>query len=241
LNPEEDAWGELILAQYDGKKSYEAIERDDGFLDVSLNPQRYFSTFDEWNTHTKKSMRHVKGEVLDVGCGAGRHALYLQEKGFDVLGIDNSPIAIKVCQLRGLKKTKVITIDELSFEPDSFNTILMLGNNFGLFGSFNKAKELLKRFHGFTSDDCIIIGETLDPYKTDNSVHLKYHESNLSKGRMAGQIRFRIRFGIFSSPWFDYLFVSKDEMNEILDGTGWRVSEFIESESVSYIAIIEKH
>jgi hypothetical protein len=74
LNPEEDAWGQLILAQYEGKKSYEAIERDDGFLDVSLNPQRYFSTFDEWNTHTQESMQHVKGTVLDIGCGAGRHA-----------------------------------------------------------------------------------------------------------------------------------------------------------------------
>ncbi|MFC1803875.1 methyltransferase domain-containing protein [Thermoproteota archaeon] len=241
MNPEEDAWGQLILAQYEGKKSYEAIERDDGFLDVSLNPQRYFSTFDEWNIHTQESMQQVKGTVLDIGCGAGRHALYLQDKGLDVLGIDNSPLAIKVCQLRGLKKTKVTSIDELSFDTGSFDTILMLGNNFGLFGSFNKAKELLMRFHSFASDDCLIIAETLDPYKTDNPVHLKYHELNLSRGRMGGQIRFRIRYGIFTTPWFDYLFVSKDEMSEILNGTGWRVREFIESESVSYIALIEKY
>jgi hypothetical protein len=97
------------------------------------------------------------------------------------------------------------------------------------------------RAQGFTSDDCLIIAETLDPYKTDNPVHLEYHELNLSRGRMVGQIRFRIRFGKFATPWFDYLFVSKDEMSEILDGTGWRVREFIESESVSYIALIEKH
>jgi cyclopropane fatty-acyl-phospholipid synthase-like methyltransferase len=38
----------------------------------------------------KKSMGYVKGRtVLDIGCGPGRHALYLQnERGFDVLGID---------------------------------------------------------------------------------------------------------------------------------------------------------
>jgi ubiquinone/menaquinone biosynthesis C-methylase UbiE len=37
-------------------------------------------------------MKYVKGRrVLDIGCGVGRHALYLQNEerqGFDVLGID---------------------------------------------------------------------------------------------------------------------------------------------------------
>jgi 2-polyprenyl-3-methyl-5-hydroxy-6-metoxy-1,4-benzoquinol methylase len=45
----------------------------------------------------EEAMQFVKGRVLDVGCGEGRHSLYLQEKWFDVLGIDISPLAIKVC------------------------------------------------------------------------------------------------------------------------------------------------
>ncbi len=51
-------------------------------------------------------MEFVNGRVLDVGCGAGRHSLYLQKKGFDVLGIDVSPLAVKVCRLKGVKKLK---------------------------------------------------------------------------------------------------------------------------------------
>jgi 2-polyprenyl-3-methyl-5-hydroxy-6-metoxy-1,4-benzoquinol methylase len=46
-------------------------------------------------------MQFVKGRVLDVGCGAGRHSLYLQEKGFDVLGTDISPLASESASLGG--------------------------------------------------------------------------------------------------------------------------------------------
>jgi 2-polyprenyl-3-methyl-5-hydroxy-6-metoxy-1,4-benzoquinol methylase len=85
-------------------------------------------------------MEFVKGRVLDIGCGAGRHSLYLQKRGFDVLGIDSSPLAIKVCKLRGLKQAKVMSIEELNFKPNSFDSVITLGSNFGLFGSFEKAK-----------------------------------------------------------------------------------------------------
>ncbi|KPV63337.1 MAG: tellurite resistance protein TehB [Candidatus Bathyarchaeota archaeon BA1] len=185
-------------------------------------------------------MEFVKGRVLDVGCGVGRHSLYLQKKGFDVLGIDNSPLAIKVCKLRGLNKAEVVSIEDVNFKPNSFDTIIMMGNNFGLFGSFKKARMLLKRFHKMTSENALIIAETRDPYKTDNPAHLEYHEFNKKRGRMSGQLRIRVRFEKYATKWFDYLIVSKEEMEEILKGTGWKVKEFIDSKESQYIAIIEK-
>ena len=57
---------------------------------------------------------------------------------------------------------------------------------------------------------------------------------------MAGQLRMRVRYKKYVTPWFDYLLVSKDEMESILEGTDWRVSKYIDSESALYIAIIEK-
>jgi SAM-dependent methyltransferase len=167
--------------------------------------------------------------VLDIGCGAGRHSLHLQEKGFDVLGIDVSPLAIKVCRLRGVK-----------FKPNSFDTIIMMGNNFGLFGSLTKARRLLKRFHSMTSQDALIIAETRDPYRTDNPDHLKYQEYNRNRGRMSGQLRLRIRFKKYVTPWFNYLLVSKEELKEILDGTGWKVKGFLDSGNSIYVALMEK-
>lgn len=177
---------------------------------------------------------------MDVGCGAGRHSLYLQQKGFEVLGIDVSPLAIKVCKLRGLKQAKVMSIDFIDFEPDSFDTIIMMGNNFGLFGNFGKARMLLKKFYEISSENALIIADARDPYKTDDPKHLAYNQLNKKKGRMAGQVRIRINFQNYVSGWFDYLMVSKQEMAEILNGTGWKIKQFIDSEASKYVGIIEK-
>jgi hypothetical protein len=131
-------------------------------------------------------------------------------------------------------------IEELNFKPNSFDTVIMLGGNFGLFGSFKKAKRLLKKLHKLTSKSGLIVASTRDTYKTDNPDHLAYHKFNKKRGRMAGQLRLRVRFGRFVGRWFDYLIVSKKEMEEVLKGTGWKIKEFVDSDGSAYIAVIEK-
>jgi len=239
LEPEEDAFGQMLWSCYSGNEVFEVVERDDGLKNVR-NPKVYFSNYEDWHPIEQKAMQFVKGRVLDVGCGAGRHPLYLQKKGFDVLGIDVSPLAIKVCELRGLKKAKGMSIDSVDFKPDSFDTIVMMGNKFGLLGSFSKARRLLKKFYGITSENALIIADTRDPYRTDDPVHLAYHGLNKKKGRMGGQVRIRIRFQNYVRGWFDYLMVSKEEMTKIVEGTGWKIKEFIDSGESKYVAIIEK-
>ncbi len=239
LKPEEDACGQLMWACYQGKKVFEVWERDDGYISVD-SPKTYFSEYEDWALHQKKAMEFVKGRVLDIGCGAGRHSLYLQKKGFDVLGIDNSPLAVKVCKLRGLKKAKVMSIEEANFKPSSFDSIIMMGNNFSLFGGLKKARRLLKKLHSMTSENALIIAETRNPYKTDNPAYREYYEFNKQRGRMSGQLRGRVRFEKYIGKWFDWLMVSKEEMKEILKGAGWKIRKFIDSEDSQYIAIIKK-
>jgi len=105
LKPEKDAFGQMLWAFYRGREVFEIWERDDGYISVA-SPQTYFSEYEDWPAHQKKAMEFVEGRVLDAGCGAGRHSLYLQKKGFDVFGIDSSLLAIKVCRLKGSKKPK---------------------------------------------------------------------------------------------------------------------------------------
>jgi len=239
LKLEEDAFGQELYAAYAGEEVFEILERDDGLIDV-MKTGEYFSQYEGWSPIEQKAMQIVKGRVLDVGCGAGRHSLYLQEKGFDVLGIDISPLAINVCRLRGLKNCKVVPIEAVNFKPNSFDTIIMMGNNFGLFADFKRARRLLKRFCRMTSEDALIIASSRDPYKTINPAHLEYHKLNKKRGRMSGQVRIRIRYEKYVGKWFDYLMVSRKEMEQILLDTGWKIKEFLDSEGPHYIAIIEK-
>ena len=145
-----DAFGQMMWAHYKGRESWQIVERDDGYFEASGHPKVYFSEYEDWHPVAQKAMKFVKGKVLDVGCGAGRHSLYLQGKGFDVLGTDSSPLAIEICKLRGLKNAKVMAIEDLDFKPNSFDTIIMLGGNFGLLGNPEKAKKLLRKFNQIT-------------------------------------------------------------------------------------------
>lgn len=241
MKKENDAYGQEIWAYLNGAKVQEIVERDDGFIDTSSGPDAYFKEFKDWSAQDKKTIKLVKGRVLDVGCGAGRNSLYLQKKGFDVIGIDNSPYAIMVCKKRGLKNARVMSIDEIGkFKPNSFDTIIMFGNNFGLFGNYKRAKKILGRMYEITSTDAQILAESNNPYNTKAKEHLEYHEFNRKRGRMPGQLRIRIRFRKIIGEWFDYLLVSKDEMRNILKGTGWKIKGFVDSAGSAYTAIIVK-
>ncbi len=242
MNKNKDAYGHEIWAYFKGKNKFEIVERDDGYIDCSdTMVPTYFADFKDWPELHQKAIKKAKGEVLDVGAGAGRAALYLQKKGVDVIAIDNSPLSIQLCKKRGVKKTKILPLEKVdTFRVGRFGSVLMLGNNFGLFSSYKKAKKLLKKLHKVTTSDAVIIAESNDPYQTDDPNHTSYHKLNKERGKMPGQLKIRVRFKKIIGEWFDYLLVSKKEMEDILEGTGWRIREFIDSDRSLYVAVIEK-
>jgi len=237
-----DAFGHQLMDYYNtGKGKPEIVEREDGFISVGgYGPVRYFSEYKDWGELDKKTIQLAKGNVLDIGCGAGRHALYLQnEKKMSVTGIDVSPLAIKVCKLRGLKKAKLLPIDKVDqLLPEKFDTVMMLGNNFGLLQNFSKAQMILKNLYKITSEDGIIIAETTDPTTTDPD-HTSYHKLNKKRGKMIGQLKIRVRYRKFADPWFEYLLVTKKELEKIIKGTGWKIREYID-DGMGYTVILEK-
>ncbi len=236
-----DAYGHEIWDFHSGKECTETVERDDGLIDSSSDlPRGYFADFDGWPDHEKEAMESVSGRVLDVGCGAGRHCLYLQKRGHEVVGVDNSPLAIQVCRETGVEDARLMSITQLSSRLGRFDTVLMMCNNFGLFGGMARAKWILRRFKGMTTAKARIIGASADPYQTENPFHLRYHELNRKRGRMPGQVRIRIRYQTYISHWFDYLLVSQEEMKKVVRGTGWRVDRFIESSGPQYIGVLDK-
>jgi hypothetical protein len=116
----------------------------------------------------------------------------------------------------------------------------MFGNNFGLMGSRRRAPWLLRRFRSLTNDGARILAESVNPYTTDNPEHLAYHERNRRRGRMAGQLRIRIRHGTYSTPWFDYLLASPEEMAELAEGTGWELARVIDEGEHVYVGVLER-
>lgn len=242
--PERDAYGAMMLAVLDGEAGVaEIVEREDALINANVKgPAMYFAPFRRWPPHHRATMRLVRGRVLDVGAGAGRVSLHLQERGHEVVAIDTSPGAVEVCRRRGVRDVRLLDFADVDESLGVFDTIVLLGNNFGVFGSSAKAKRLLRRLRALTSEKARILAESRDVSTArgaDAPWHADYRRRNVERGRLPGQIRIRIRFRTIVGPWFDYPMVSPAEMREIVDGTGWHVARTVDSDDM-YIAVIEK-
>lgn len=239
-----DGYGEMLLAALDegGGEMVEIVERDDGLIMVSGIPgvDHYLAPYRKWPSRQRRALRLAQGRVLDVGAGAGRVALHLQQKGHDVVAIDSSPGAVEVCRRRRVRDARVLRLEDADGALGRFDTVVMYGNNLGLLASRAKGRRLLRRLHGITTERGRILGEILDPYPDAPPIHLAYHQRNRDRGRMSGQVRIRIRYRDLATPWFDYLFLSRPELAELVEGTGWLLARTIEDEGPMYVAVLEK-
>src|ERR687893_11896 len=107
-----DAFGRLLLDRLEGADAVEVIERDDGFI-MSGGGAMYFAQVRRWARWERRALRLVRGRVLDVGCGAGRVLLVIQEKGLEVVAIDESPLAVEVALRRGVGDTRALALADV--------------------------------------------------------------------------------------------------------------------------------
>jgi SAM-dependent methyltransferase len=241
LDERQDAFGRLLLDFLEGRPAPEIVEREDGHIAAYDDVQAYFAPVRRWSASERRALRLARGRVLDVGCGAGRVALELERRGREVVAIDVSPLAVEVSRRRGVRDARVLRLEDVGPELGSFDTVVFYCNNFGLFGSAQKARRLLRRLHGLTGERGRILASSRDPLRTENPDHPAYHEQNRARGRLPGQIRLRLRHRLLATPWFDYLFVSPAEMAALAEGTGWRLARIVgEPADVFYVGVLEK-
>jgi SAM-dependent methyltransferase len=120
-----------------------------------------FRSYEEMPKLEQKALQLAKGKILDVGCGAGSHSLTLQnERKLDVTSIDISPNAIEACQLRGLKKAKVQ--DVMTVENEKFDTILLLMNGTGIFGTLKETPLFLEKLKSLLNPSGQILIDSSD-------------------------------------------------------------------------------
>jgi SAM-dependent methyltransferase len=237
-----DAFGRALLDWVRGGTDPEVLERDDGFIEIGAGPDVYLASFEDWPVPERQALRYVRGRVVDIGCGAGRVALHLQERGFDVTGIDTSLLAVRASRARGVRRVWRLPIDHLNSGVGSFDTLVLLGNNVGIFGSPQQLRALMTEWSHRTSDRARILAESTNPYHDAPLLDPGYRRRNRERARLAGQVRLRVRYRDWATPFFEWLFVSPTEMRRLLRGTGWHVRRILGStKSGPYVAILEKN
>ncbi len=237
-----DALGAALIAKMQGKNSYELIERDDGAFDKSEQAINfYFSEKKDWYHCETDSLFFCNGNILDIGAGAGRISLELQNQGFNVTALDISPGCIEVCKMRGIKNC--YNADIISFLKETtfkYDTFIFFGCNFGILGNVSETKKMLTSLYEVSDMDSVILAQSCSPYILKDEKNILYRQKNRQQMRLPGQVRMRIGYDDFLSDWFEFLYVSLYEMKRILKGTGWFIESFIESDNGIYVAKIKK-
>ena len=236
-----DAFGAALLDALSGEPGTHIVERDDGFVDVMdatdylLEPDQWS---DAWPDDDLAALDLVGGRVLDVGAGAGRFSLALQSRDHEPLALDVSPGAVEVCRRRGVRQTFLGPIEALAdLKPPLFDAAVLMGNNLSLLASAERSGPMLDTLRRLLRPSGTVVGACLDPYGTEDPVHLAYQRRNRERGRLSGQLRLRIRYQALAGDWFDWLLMSPDELEVIADRAGWRIDEVTSSEPY-YLAVL---
>src|SRR5262245_31998158 len=133
LRDHEDAFGRALADHHAGRRGPELmLEVDDGTSIPALPPAWFFQAEDAWAAAERRALAAVAiGPVLDLGCGAGRHALHLQRRGYAVTALDASPGAVAVCRARGVGDAR---LGDLTDPPRDrrWGTVLLMCGNLGL-------------------------------------------------------------------------------------------------------------
>ena len=124
----------------------------------------------------------------------------------------------------------IIDARDMDFPDDYFDTVSLLGNGLGILGDIDESKKLLKDLSRMIRTDGILIASSRDPAKTDDEMHLAYHQMNRERGKPIGQVRLRINFEDLKGDWFNLIFVESKEVENLIQGTGWVVDKMLTSD-----------
>lgn len=191
-----------------------------------------FRNYNEMPKLEKKALELSKGKILDVGCGAGSHALYLQQKGFDVTALDISSNAIKACELRGLKNARVQNI--LDAENEKFDTILLLMNGTGIFGTLAQTSKYLQKLKSLLNPNGQILIDSSDIiYMFDEDEDGSYL---VPADGYYGELTFTVSYKNETDATFPWLYLDYNTLQNAAHANGLECELVQEGKHFDYLA-----
>lgn len=227
--PTNDPIGAALLA-YEATGVSQDIEVISDICEDDVIPSAYlFRTFLEMPPIEKLALERCTGKVLDVGAGAGIHATYLKEKGFDVTSIDTSVGAVQSMQQRGLK-AECIAFE--AYNAEQFDTLLILMNGLGLAGRIEDLPRFLKHAASLLNEGGKILCDSTDiQYLYEDEEGGLWMDLNAS---YYGNVQFQMKFANYTSDWFNWLYIDPERLESIADECGFACN-FLYEENDQYL------
>tara|TARA_R110002072_G_scaffold108026_2_gene234671 strand:- start:74454 stop:75170 length:717 start_codon:yes stop_codon:yes gene_type:complete len=228
----QDILGKALLDYYFGNYSEDIITETNISEEDELPLPYLFRDFSEMPSIEQKALDLATGKVLDVGCGAGSHAIYLQNKGLEITAIDLSPGAIEVCKLRGIKDAREQNV--LDLKNEKFDTILLLMNGTGIFQKLKYVSEYLTHLKRLLSVNGQILIDSSD---------LKYMYDSEENGGIwvpqdhyYGELEFTMQYKGEKSEPFPWLYIDEQRFEQLCLAINLTFEIVARGENLDYLA-----
>jgi len=225
-----DLFGKAIL-DYQTNNSTENLTTETSISEADEMPVEYlFRSFSEMPLIEQTALELAKGKILDVGCGAGSHSLYLQNKEYDVKAIDISANAIQACVLRGVKNAHVQ--DLLALENETFDTILLLMNGTGIFRTLDELPNYLQKLKSLIHPVGQILIDSSDLiYMYDENEDGSY---SIPAEGYYGELTFTVSYKGQTDEPFPWLYLDYNTLQRAAQAHGLQCELIIEGEHYDY-------
>lgn len=177
----------------------------------------------------RQALDECRGRVLDLGAGAGCHALELQSRGLDVKAVDVSAGAVQVMSERGVRQVARHSLfDPLAPNELPYDTLLMLMNGIGLVGTMEGLDKFLVHARSLLAPDGQILA-------TSSDISYLYEEEDGSiainlNGPYYGEVEYRFSYGGQEGAPFPWLFIDAALLTDAAEAAGYQV-EMLDSDA----------
>jgi SAM-dependent methyltransferase len=130
LEPAELLYGRLLASAVGGEPVEARVRIADGRAQ-QLPLRRWLAPVDAAD---RAVLAHAAAPVLDIGCGPGRHLAALAAAGHEGLGLDLSPVAVRLARARGAEAILRSVFADVP-RAGAWATALLLDGNIGIGGA----------------------------------------------------------------------------------------------------------
>ena len=217
-----DPFGRAIREFHRGEMD-EPLRRLDG-ADREDHPIEafYFGEFEPETADDELLVDHLAGPLLDLGCGAGRHALFFQDR-FETAAVDVSEALVATARDRGVRDARRGDMFALrgQFPPNRFRSALAVGTQVGLAGSLRGVSAFLGDLSCVTTTDATAVLDAYDPTRPGCSDLLGYRADPTPGLAFRA---FHFEYGGRVGPELLFRLLSPARLREAAVGTGWALS-----------------
>lgn len=222
-----DLIGRAMLDYYRNPKNFRKlwVAYPDGSRD-EMPVATYFRPWKKMPFLEEIALRECRGKVLDIGAGAGSHALVLQEDGYDVTALDFSPGAAEVARQRGVQK--VVEGNVFTFTEGGFDTLLLLMNGIGLSGNIAGLKTFLAHAETLLAPGGQLLFDSSD-------VSYLYGDGTPLPDHYYGEVQCRYEYEGEATDWFTWLYIDQARLQHIAEATGWKQQLLFEDDEGQFL------